>query len=244
MYFFADYHMHTKHSDGRATVEEMIQAGREKGLEEIAITDHGPKNIGTGVKNPEQYLKIKQEVKELNAQFKDIKVFCGAEADLIDLDGSIDIPKKICRELDLLLVGLHPYVWPKNFSAAGKYVLGNQLAKYSSKVKSKVTNNNTKALLEAIYKHDVDIVTHPGLGMPLHLQEVARACAAKNTAFEINVGHRYQSFTDIMEVARTGVNFVVNSDAHFTTSVGELTQGKALLTQAKIPVEQVLNARE
>ena len=35
-----DLHMHTTETDGRATLEEMAEAARERGYEYIAITDH------------------------------------------------------------------------------------------------------------------------------------------------------------------------------------------------------------
>src|SRR5205823_7001384 len=35
-----DLHMHTTETDGRATLEEMAEACRERGYEYIAITDH------------------------------------------------------------------------------------------------------------------------------------------------------------------------------------------------------------
>ena len=35
-----DLHMHTTATDGKATLEEMVAAARERGLEYIAITDH------------------------------------------------------------------------------------------------------------------------------------------------------------------------------------------------------------
>lgn len=243
MRFFADYHTHSKYSDGRATISEMAKAARKQGLEEIAITDHGPRNIGTGVKNTEQYLKIRTEARKVSEELGDFKVLCGAEANIVDLEGGIDVPKKIYRELDLLLVGLHPYILPNDLETAWEYVLKNRLHKHLGGIRRKVVNTNTKTLVEAMYKHDVDIISHPGLEMPLNLEEVARACAATDTAYEINVGHNYQNPADIVQVARHGVKFVVDSDAHFTETVGKLDKGLALLTQAKVPPEQVLNAR-
>ena len=33
------------YSDGRASVEEMVEAAHLKGLREVAISDHGPNNM-------------------------------------------------------------------------------------------------------------------------------------------------------------------------------------------------------
>lgn len=222
---------------------EMAQAAKKQGLEKIAITDHGPRNIGVGVKNAQEFLKIKEETRKVAEQVGDIEVLCGAEANIIDLNGGIDIPKEIYRELDLLLVGLHPYVLPQDWATAWEFVAQNSLQNHISSLREKVKNTNTKTLIEAIYKHDVAIVTHPGLQMPIDIDEVARACAATNTAYEINVGHDYQEVVEIAQVARHGTKLVVNSDAHFPDSVGKLDKGQALLEQAQVALEQVINAR-
>lgn len=243
MYIFADYHMHSTYSDGRATIREMAEAARKKGLEGITIADHGPRNIGVGIKSAETLLEIKEEIKALDQELPDLKVYAGVEADIVDLEGGIDVPKSIYQELDMLLVGLHPHVWPKDLKTAWDYVAMNKLQYCFSSARQKVITTNTKTLVEALHKHDVDIVTHPGLGMPLDLAEVARACVATETAYEVNTGHGYQTLEEIKEVARLGVDFVVNSDAHFTTSVGKLEIGIELLEKAQVPVERIRNAR-
>lgn len=243
MHIFADYHMHSTYSDGRATIREMAEAARVKGLEQITIADHGPQNIGVGIKNAATLLDIKEEIQDLNEALSDLKVYSGVEADIVDLEGGIDVPKKIYKELDMLLVGLHPHIWPNDLQTAWNYVAINKLQNYFSPAKKKVITTNTKTLVEALHTHDVDIVTHPGLGMPLDLDEVAKACVATDTAYEINAGHGYQTVEEIKKVARYGVNFVLNSDAHFTASVGELEQGLATLENAQVPVEQIINAR-
>jgi predicted metal-dependent phosphoesterase TrpH len=42
MRLLADLHLHTIASDGYCTVTELAVAARARGLELIAITDHGP----------------------------------------------------------------------------------------------------------------------------------------------------------------------------------------------------------
>lgn len=100
---FADYHTHTKHSDGRGTMQDNMLAAVGMGLEELGITDHGPHNIGVGVENSEAYLNIKKEARELNEKQNDIKILVGAEADIISVDGDIDVSAQVAKELDLLI---------------------------------------------------------------------------------------------------------------------------------------------
>lgn len=239
MRFIGDYHMHTRYSDGRATVREMVEAGRAMGLEEVAITDHGPRNIGTGVSNARAFLSIKNEADDINNNQEGIKVLVGAEADVTGVNGEIDVPEDIYRQLDMLLVGLHPYVLPET-SGFGM-ILGNPLYKLSGGMRRKVINTNTKALVEVMQRHPVDVITHPGLQMPIDVAEVARACSRTDTAFEVNIGHDYQSPATIQLAAREGVKFIINSDAHYPETVGHLESGLALLQQAKVPIEQIVN---
>ena len=242
MDFYGDYHIHSNYSDGRASIREMVEAAQIKGLKEMAISDHGPKNIGTGVKSSETYLQIKKEIRELAHDFPQLRLQVGAEADIIGLEGEIDICPAVVEKLDLLMVGLHPYVFPKDLSTAWHLVLGNQIIKVHKGQQEKIKNINTKTLIEAVHKHNCLAVTHPGLKMDIDLYELAKACNQNNTALEINTSHKFPGVKEVLAVAKTGVNFIVNSDAHFPESVGELDFGSYVLEKANIPPEQVLNA--
>lgn len=240
MKFFGDYHMHTQYSDGRASVEDMVFSAVQKGLKEVGIADHGPRNIGTGVKNNETFLDIKEETRALREKY-DVDVYVGAEADIISLDGEIDISKEIINELDYLLVGLHPYILPKDFQSAVHFVMGNQAVKILPNLKERVRNVNTKALVDGLNKYNVYAITHPNLGMEIDIQEVAKACVKNNTAWEINTGHLCPTLEDLLKASKIGIDFVVNSDAHYPETVGELDYGEYVLTKLQVPQERVRN---
>lgn len=244
MQLFADHHIHSLYSDGRAGIRELAQRAQEIGLEEITIADHGPNNIGTGVKNVGVYLKAKEEAQGMAKDFPGLKLQVGAEANVISLDGKIDVPEDIYQQLDLLIIGLHPYIKLANWRKDWPYITANQLHTLSEDQRQKAIELNTRALIQAIYRHKPDVVAHPGLGLPIDLEEVARVCAETNTAYEINTGHSYQNVADIIRAAKTGVKFMVNSDAHFVETVGKLDYGMSLLKRAKLPPEQVINARQ
>ena len=242
MKFYGDYHIHSNYSDGRASVEEMVEAAHLKGLREVAISDHGPNNIGTGVKSDQKYLEIKRKIKEISSEYPNLKILLGAEADIIGLEGEIDICSEITKELDFLMVGLHPYVKPKNLSTAWNYVLGNQLVKINKGQQEKIKNINTKTLIETVNKHNCLAITHPGLKMEVDHKELAKACVKTDTALEINTSHRFPGVDIVLEIVNSGVNFIVNSDAHFPESVGELDFGSYVLEKAGVPPERVLNS--
>ena len=245
MQFKADMHMHTQYSDGRGTMKEMMSAGLNKGLDKIAITEHGPNNIGVGIKSAEQLLDIKKEALELSAG-QNIQVLVGVEADVIGTNGEIDVPQSIYQQLDLLLVGLHPHVIPVDVEDGLSFILPNKFFRFSSGVRKRVIRNNTNAIIEVLNKHKVDILTHPGLNMPIDYEAVAKVCAEKGTLYEINTGHNdqhFQTISIINTVASSNVNFIINSDAHYPETVGELKTGWALLKMAGVSPERVVNVR-
>lgn len=242
MQFTGDYHMHSIYSDGKATVEEMVEAAYHCKLSEVGISDHGPRNIGTGVKHSRVFLKVKEELEELAPRFPGLKMYASAEADIVGPAGELDISREVIRKLDYLIVGLHPYVLPHGIRGA-ELILGNQVKNFFPSLKKRMVNKNTKALVEAIHKHDVWAISHPGLKMEIDIGEVARACINRDTAWEINAGHKHPSYKDVLAAARCGVEFVVNSDAHFPESVGCLDYGAWVLAKCQVPVERVRNAR-
>lgn len=238
MKFYGDYHTHTVYSDGRGTIPEMLAAAQVRGLKEIGITDHGPANIGTGVKNEEVFLRIKKEIEELRPALPELRIFVGAEADPLNPAGDLDISREVIDQLDYLLVGLHPYVQTKE---AG-WLINNFAKRAFSGLKKRVLADNTKALVEAVHKYKVKAITHPGMGMPIDIAETARACVKRGTYWEINTGHRFPPLADVRQAARCGVEFIVNSDAHFPRTVGRLEYGAEVLQQAGIGSERVVNA--
>lgn len=242
MKLFADYHTHTTYSDGRGTPAENIKAAAEKGLKEIAITDHGPKSIGTGVAGPETFLAIKAEVAGLAPRFPEIRALIGAEAAVITRDGRLDLPNEIIDQLDLLIAGLHPYYIPQSLGDALHYTLPNLVVRLKKSLWEKMRNTNTKALIGAVDAYSVDFVSHPNLMMPVEADELARACSRRETALEVNTGHHYNKEDVVRAAARQGARLVINSDAHYPATVGELASGAALVEKLRFPAEMVINA--
>lgn len=241
---FADYHTHTLYSHGKGTVEENILAAKARGLEEVAITDHGPGSVPWIRTTVQQIRQIRKEVDFYGGIYDDVKVLVGVEANITGMDGSIDIPREAVKDLDLLLVGYHPMVVPKSIGDAWKIYGRNSLTRYSRRLAEKARVENTKALVEAVLRHDVDIVTHPGLNVSIDTAELARACARKGTALEINAGHGYMTPEFCRTAAREGARFVINSDAHRPADVGRLERGIQVAVKAGLTAGQIINARE
>ena len=100
-----------------------------------------------------------------------------------------------------------------------------------------------KATVAALENNPVDILSHPGLFFEVDMAEVARACIREEVLFEINCGHHHPQLEEVEVAFRTGVDFIINSDAHFHDTVGELEYGSRLVEKLGIPAERIANCR-
>ncbi len=80
-----DFHMHTRFSDGKATIDEMADAAVEKGLSQICITDHMPlpekKRYTMGKEKVDEY---RLAVREARIKYADrLKINMGIECEFI-----------------------------------------------------------------------------------------------------------------------------------------------------------------
>lgn len=240
MNFYGDYHIHSHNSDGRQNHREIIDAAQKKGLKEIAITDHGPLAAVIGVKTTDRYYELGEMINYSDRQ--GVRVYVGAEANIRGLDGRLDLDQETIESLDILIAGMHPYTMPSSLKDGARLFLQNSLRHFSKGQRRQALLNNTDACVAAIYANPkLDVLSHPGLFFEIDVGEVARACVQKEVLFEINCGHEHPGFSDIMEANRIGVNFIVNSDAHFTYSVGELAYGKRAIEMLGIEPERVVN---
>jgi len=242
MHLIADWHVHTSYSDGRATLESMVAAAARRGLAEVAVTDHGPRGMFIGVRKAGVYRELKQRAARLSELYR-VRVLVGAEANVISLDGEIDIPPDVACELDVLMAGLHPQVWCRPWWQTLTWILPNRLGKSVGWLRERMREANTRALVAAVRRNPLVFISHPGLVMAVDLDEVAKACAATGCAMEINTGHHYNWDEVVQAALRQGAQLVVNSDAHYPETVGELDVGIKLLDKYRVSPERVLNAR-
>lgn len=246
MKFYGDYHTHSHHSDGRQSIREIAAAAQKRGIREVAVTDHGPHAALIGVKNAGTYMKIKNEVESINESNEyDVVLFTGAEANIKSLQGDLDVPQEIIKQLDLLIVGLHPYTLPTAVDDGLNIWVQNSLRHLGKSQQQKAQNANTKATVEALYRNpEVDILSHPGLFFKVDMEEVARACIKNEVLFEINCGHEHPQLSDIMVVDKLGTDFIVDSDAHFPDSVAQLDYGEKIINRLGIEPTRVTNCRD
>ena len=175
-------------SDGRQSMEEIVRAANERGLKEIAITDHGPMAAVIGVKIA-QFIWNKSAGGQAAGAVSRYAHTRRGGSQYTDLDGTLDIPEEVITELDLLIAGLHPLYYP--YLGTGRHgLVGAELCATGQKAVTQSLVANTEALIAAVENNpSLDIISH--LGSFFAVDESHEACSRHEVLFEINCGHNH-----------------------------------------------------
>ena len=240
MILYGDYHTHTRysrHGHAKGTVLENASVALNKGLKQIAITDHGFNHIHYGIRHKD-IPNLKDDI--LNArEVTGVDILLGVEANLISQMGDIDIRESDFEFLDILLMGHHKLVKMNSIDDAFKLTLANFGSPFSPSKER--LNRNTTAFLRAIDKNPIDVITHLNYGCPTDTIAVAKLAKEKGTLIELN-GKRI-NFTDreLLIMAEEGVKFIVDSDAHTPNRVGECNNAMNTIFRLGLPLSQIVN---
>ena len=101
-----DLHMHSIYSDGRDSVDAMVDACRALGYEYMAITDHSPHSAATRSLTPDAVKRQADEIAALRDRFDDITILHGCEVDIL-IDGTLDFSDRVLEQFDIVLASLH-----------------------------------------------------------------------------------------------------------------------------------------
>jgi len=219
-----ELHVHSKYSDGRNTIAEMVEAARRRGYRYLAISDHSPKLIIAGGVSPENLKKKKKEIDALNAQLKGFTVLFGTEVE-IDNDGNLDYNDKILSEFDVVIAAIH----------SGFEQPREQL---------------TRRLVRACQNKYVKLIAHPtgvNLGKrdpyDIDFKEICKVAVDTNTFLEINASpQRLDLNSANVYFARSqGVKFVINTDAHAVNHFDFMRFGVAIARRGWLTKREVMN---
>lgn len=218
-----DYHTHTVFSHGTGTIEENVKMAVDKGLKGIAITDHGPGHLTYGIKK-KNISVMRTEVERLKTIYPNIEILLGIEANITDKGNNLDITKEEAKLFDIVLAGYH-------FGVLNAYSFANFRDELIRKITKKpknpnhstglLLNKNTNMVIKAIQENDIKILTHPGEKGCFDILKIAEVCAQRGTFMEISSWHKHLTEEEIRIVAKTGVQFIVSSDAHKPERIGD-----------------------
>lgn len=232
MEFYGDYHTHTTFSHGRATIAQNAAEAAAKGFKEIAITDHGFRHVTYNVTRRSVPL-MQRQIAQASARYG-VNVLFGMETNITGR-GGIDLKPSDFEFLDVVLCGYHRFVVPlkpRDLFHFARVVLFNP---------KKLISRNTDLYLSVIEKYDIDVITHINYSMLVDCERVAKACADTGTMLELNGKRINFSDDEFRAMAATGVQFIVNSDAHSRGKVGDFAAPLELLKRVPIPESQIAN---
>jgi DNA polymerase (family 10) len=100
------FHVHTTHSDGTCSLQELITEAKKLGYTYLGITEHSQSAHYARGLSPEQLKAWFKEIDAVNASLRGFQVFKGTEAD-IRADGSLDYDDAILEQCDFVVASVH-----------------------------------------------------------------------------------------------------------------------------------------
>jgi histidinol-phosphatase (PHP family) len=229
----ANYHTHTKWSDGSATVQEMIEAARNAGLKEFGISDHyalTPADPVSWAIPSESLGDYVSEIQKAKGDNKDIIIRLGLEVDYYPETIERVRERLAPHPFDFLIGSVH-FVdgFPIDFSA-------KPWEGISQEVRDGVWRSYWQLLRATAQSGIFDIIGHfdlpkkfnffPSANMTDDALATLDAIAAADMAIEINtsgwdrpVAEAYPSLFYLQEANRRKIPLIINSDAHTPAEV-------------------------
>ena len=233
---YGDYHTHTPYSHGTGTVMENAMVAKEKGLKELAITDHGFNHMSFNIKRKE-LKSLRRDIDEAE-KATGLKIYLGVEANIISRSGKVDVKPKDFEYLEILVVGYHKAVW-SDVKSMFNYILKNMLTKNPSK---KLIEINTNSYIQALRKYPIDIISHLNHRCKVDVVEIAKVASEVGCYIELNGKRKHFSREQVRDmVEKTDVMFVLDSDAHSKERVGDVDMWLKLSEEYGIPKERIAN---
>jgi DNA polymerase (family 10) len=223
-----DMHTHTTLTDGVGTLEEMVAAGRARGYEYFAVTDHAP-NLFMQRMTLDKMLEQRERLRALEAAqsgdgSREMTLLHGTELN-IGPDGTVDWPEDILAGFDVCVASVHSHF-------------------------DQPRAEMTRRFIRACENPRVNVIGHPsarriGKRPPVDVDwdELYLACAATGTALEINAspGRLDLASEHIRAAMQAGVKFSIDTDAHAVGHLGFLPFGVGTAQRGWLTADDVIN---
>ncbi len=219
-----DLHMHTRETDGRASLEEMAEAAHALGYEYIAITDHSKALAMANGLDEKRAVAFAHQVRDMDQKGLGLRVFSGIECD-IRRDGAMDLENDALGELDFVIGSVHSYM---NLEAA----------------------EMTDRLMRALESPYLKVLGHPTGRVLLHREPypfdfdlIAAEAARRNVYLEINASpERLDLSATLVRAAKAkGCKFVISTDSHHPKHLLNMIYGVRMARRGWLEATDVLN---
>ena len=219
-----DCHLHSRWSDGGASIEAMARTAQALGHDYMVLTDHSARlTIAHGLDRA-RLLDQLQDIETLNVRLAPLRILTGMEVDILE-DGSLDLDDDLLGRLDVVVASVH------------------------SKLRME-RGQMTVRMVRAVESPHVDILGHCTgrlIGKrpqsEFDAEKVFAACAKSNTAVELNCRpERLDPPTALLATAiANGCYFSIDSDAHATGQLEWQPHGCDRASTGGVPIDCVIN---
>ena len=219
-----DVHTHTIMS-GHAfsTLQEMIAEGQRKGLKILGVTEHGPGIPGTC--HPIYF----RNIHVVPRQYGDMRLLLGAELNILNTKGELDLSDFYYQRMDLRIAGIHGLCWEGG-----------------------TPEENTEGMIAAISNPWTNIISHPGDGTAKLIYEpIVLASKEHHTLLEINsssmrpirgFNEAKDNYIEILRLCkRYEVPVILGSDAHIASDIANYEYCLPLLQETDFPEALIIN---
>jgi DNA polymerase (family 10) len=223
-----DLHMHSTWSDGRDSIDDMVETARDLGYEYVAITDHSERAMAARSLKADAIAQQRDEVEAVRQRHPSIQVLWGVEVDIMR-DGSLDFDDRILSQFDIVLASLHDHGGQEPSLLLDRY-------------------------LAAVAHPLVNVITHPAHRSPaysdgydLDFDRLFAAALETGTALEIDgaPGHLDMDGLLARRAVSAGVTVAIDSDCHRREALArQMRFGLGTARRGWVEPQHVLNARE
>ncbi len=223
--FELDAHTHTVSSGHytKDTITDMVKYASLTGLKLLGISEHGPAIPHSCTLSYFRGLSTAPSIR------MGVRILYGAEVNILDFSGALDLPESIMKNLDYCMAGMHtPCLAPGT------------------------KEENTAACLRAIENPYIRIIAHPDdTKYPVDYSRLIEAAIDNRVLLEINNsslapngyrGNVKENDRAILELCQKyHYPVLLSSDSHGHSHIGNFTYALALIREMNFPQELILN---
>ena len=223
MKFIADTHTHSLASGhAYSTIREMAASAADRGIEMLALTEHAPEMPGTCG------LFYFMNLDVIPRKMCGVQMLFGAELNIMNPEGKLDLPDKVYKDLDIVIASIHPPC----------YGMGHSI------------EENTQAYVKVMNNPYVNIIGHPDDGrFPVDYEVLVKTAKETGTLLELNNSSlRPKSFREggrenmkiMLDFCKQyEVMITTGSDAHVDVDVGKFCYVQEVLDECNFPNELI-----
>ncbi len=220
------FHCHTTYSDGKNTIEEMVQAAIERGLKYIGISDHSQTAFYANGLTEADLKKQRKEIERVQKKHSDIRIFWGIESDILP-SGKLDYPENVLKEFDFVVASVHA-----QFQMTEEAMTERCLKALENKYCTMVGHPTGRILL-----------AREGFKINLHrlmdrAQELGKYVELNANPYRLDLDWRVLSYAK-----EKGVLVSINPDAHRVDGIDDLDFGVNMARKGGLSKNDVLNTR-